>query len=174
AVQKIRDAAGRSQCSNNLHQIGVALAAYQNDNGQLPPGCTTDNNGFGLGGGWGSSWMVFLLPYVEQGNMFSLWDFGTSNPPWFTTPVGSSGYTNLHNRAITTGGTIGPPPAAAATGTVNGTSPVMINTYRCPTTALPKNMLSTNSGLQIMQSNYVGIAGAANSCFVVNGVQTWS
>jgi len=94
AVQKVREAAARAQCQANLKQIGIALHNHQNNKSQLPPGCTTDATtsgvNWGTGGGWGSSWMVFLLPYVEQDNLFNQWQF-----------TGSSGYTNATNRALT-------------------------------------------------------------------------
>jgi len=93
AVQKVREAAARAQCQGNLKQIGIAMHAHQNDKGALPPGCTTDaasgGVNWGTGGGWGSSWMVFLLPYVEQNNLFNQWQF-----------TGNSGYVNGTNRAL--------------------------------------------------------------------------
>jgi prepilin-type N-terminal cleavage/methylation domain-containing protein/prepilin-type processing-associated H-X9-DG protein len=149
AVQKVRDAAARSQCQNNLHQIGIGIHAHQNDKGQIPPGCTADAAPWGAGGGWGSSWMVFLLPYVEQGNIYSQWQF----------TGGSSGYTNANNRAITTGGSIGPPP-------VNGTTALWLPVYRCPASPLPKE---APNNLHVMQSNYVGISGAANQALAGTG-----
>jgi prepilin-type N-terminal cleavage/methylation domain-containing protein/prepilin-type processing-associated H-X9-DG protein len=92
AVQKVRDAANRASCQSNLKQIGVALHNHQNVKGSLPPGCTTDAGTFGTGGGWGSSWMVFLLPYVEQDNLYNQWAF-----------TGNSGYVNATNRALDAG-----------------------------------------------------------------------
>src|SRR5262245_41396389 len=67
AVQKVREAAARTQCINNLKQLGLALHSYHDVKKQLPPGCTTDQPPFGTGGSWGSSWLVWILPYIEQG-----------------------------------------------------------------------------------------------------------
>src|SRR5947209_7805488 len=56
AVQKIREAAARLQCSNNLHQIALGAHNYQSTFNMLPPGM--DQSEVGV--------MVFLLPYLEQ------------------------------------------------------------------------------------------------------------
>ena len=54
---------------------------------RLPPGGASDVPPFGVsGGGWGSSWMVYILPYVDQGPLYASWNF-----------AGSSGYTNATN-----------------------------------------------------------------------------
>jgi prepilin-type N-terminal cleavage/methylation domain-containing protein/prepilin-type processing-associated H-X9-DG protein len=63
AVQKVREAAGRAQCQNNLKQLALAAYAYQDDYGSFS--YHTDNVG-----GNGGSWLVVLLPYVEQGTLF--------------------------------------------------------------------------------------------------------
>jgi prepilin-type N-terminal cleavage/methylation domain-containing protein/prepilin-type processing-associated H-X9-DG protein len=66
AVQRVREAAARASCSNNLHQIGVALNTYFSRNQSFPPGYQTqvapDNSD--LGPGWG--WAALLLTDLDQ------------------------------------------------------------------------------------------------------------
>lgn len=88
AVQKVREAANRSRCANNLHQMIVAAHAYENTNGSLPSGSwgpMNGNNSFptgwcdpvgGCGLPWGHfGWPALLLPYVEGGNLAQRIDF---------------------------------------------------------------------------------------------------
>lgn len=71
AVQKVREAAARVQCSNNLKQIGIASHAYHDTTKVLPPAYIGDNT---LDpDGW-ASWAVLILPYLEQQNQYNLWD----------------------------------------------------------------------------------------------------
>ncbi len=70
AVQAARAAARRTQCLNNLKQIGVAQANYQSQLGSLPPGYLSRWDAFNekeTGPGWG--WASFLLPFLEQTNL---------------------------------------------------------------------------------------------------------
>ena len=65
AVQKVREAANRISCSNNLKQFGLACMNYESTNGQLPPG---------TGGGGQISPQAIILPYMEAGNIYNLFD----------------------------------------------------------------------------------------------------
>ncbi len=69
AVQKVRESASRTQCNNNLKQIGIALQNYHGTMLCFPPGYQTqvasDNSDLGPGWGWGA----YLLDYMEQGNL---------------------------------------------------------------------------------------------------------
>jgi len=120
AVQKVREAAARTQCTNNLKQIGLALQTYHGANLCFPPGCMADAPPFEPVnyGGWGSSWMVFLLPYIEQGALFSAWNFTNGN----------SGYTNAGNRALDNN--------------------LVIKMYRCPSSTLPMFAPSATTVMQ--------------------------
>src|SRR5262245_8240288 len=77
AVQKIREAANRMKCTNNLKQIGLGLHNYQTQNGYFPPGAVTDATSagptrlrqkLGITTPSNHSWTPFLLPYMEQDN----------------------------------------------------------------------------------------------------------
>src|SRR5262249_18308813 len=65
AVQKVREAANRMSCGNNLHQLGITMHNYHDTFQMLPPGVGN------FGCCWGT-WMMAILPYLEQGSMFSL------------------------------------------------------------------------------------------------------
>jgi prepilin-type N-terminal cleavage/methylation domain-containing protein/prepilin-type processing-associated H-X9-DG protein len=68
AVQKVREAAARTKCMNNLKQIGLAMHNYHGALGVFPPGYLATNPGPGFaddnGPGWG--WAALILPYIEQ------------------------------------------------------------------------------------------------------------
>jgi prepilin-type N-terminal cleavage/methylation domain-containing protein len=74
AVQKVRDAAARTQCMNNMKQFGLAAHNYVDANKQLPPAFVE----YG-GSGWkDGSWVVQILPYVEQDNLKRVVDNSTA------------------------------------------------------------------------------------------------
>jgi prepilin-type N-terminal cleavage/methylation domain-containing protein/prepilin-type processing-associated H-X9-DG protein len=70
AVQKVREAANRAKCANNLKQIALAAHHYHGDFERFPPGSVPY--------GCQASALVFLLPYLEQGNTYRLFDFSRS------------------------------------------------------------------------------------------------
>jgi prepilin-type N-terminal cleavage/methylation domain-containing protein len=71
AVQKVREAASRLQCTNNLKQIGLATHSFHDTNKFLVPAWIGNNT---LDpDGW-ASWAVLLLPYLEQTQVYQKWD----------------------------------------------------------------------------------------------------
>jgi prepilin-type N-terminal cleavage/methylation domain-containing protein len=84
AVQKIREAASRLRCQNNLKQIGLALNNYQAQTGYFPPGALRSPATGAVGpfyqkfgvtaNGVNHSWATFLLPFIEQDNLYKLYN----------------------------------------------------------------------------------------------------
>ena len=66
AVQSAREAARRAQCVNNLKQIGLGMHNYHSSFGSFPPGQKSCC--------WGT-WILFMLPYVEQTQLWNAWNF---------------------------------------------------------------------------------------------------
>jgi prepilin-type N-terminal cleavage/methylation domain-containing protein len=83
AVQKVREAAARMSCSNNLKQIGLGLHNYHDSNQKFPPGFTAiAGPGGDASPGWG--WSFHILPYIEQDNLFRQ---ANPNQPVTSSPV---------------------------------------------------------------------------------------
>jgi prepilin-type N-terminal cleavage/methylation domain-containing protein/prepilin-type processing-associated H-X9-DG protein len=70
AVQKVREAAARMKCANNLKQIGLALHNYHDANNVFPPGQFTYNDAALPDDYDRRCWMQPVLPYIEQDNLF--------------------------------------------------------------------------------------------------------
>src|SRR5437762_6184090 len=73
AVQKVREAAARIKCANNLKQLIIGLHSYHSTYERFPPGFTTpkpwhDTYPDYFNGAW--AWSSLVLPYVEQENLF--------------------------------------------------------------------------------------------------------
>jgi len=150
AVQKVREAAARTQCANNLKQAGLALHNYEGTYGSFPPGFISNTTGAWSGGandaiaesgpGWG--FLALILPYAEQENLY---------------------------RSIN----LNLPIANAANSTARSTT---VNIYRCPSDPGPARtsvwMAPANGGTPMPASagaitnmattSYVGCLGGGN------------
>jgi len=78
AVQKVREAAARTQCANSLKQLSLACHNYHDANGRLPPAVLMKRTGPNAVGhpnlateNFGPNWLVLILPFVEQGNLYA-------------------------------------------------------------------------------------------------------
>jgi len=78
AVQKIREAANRMKCSNNLKQIGLAMHNYEGENGSFPPAAgplPILPSGYPGSGTQRPSTQALILPHLEQANKYNQFDF---------------------------------------------------------------------------------------------------
>jgi len=107
AVQQAREAARRTQCKNNLHQIGLALLNYESTFSVLPMGSFVPWCGFGgdnassaldYTGLFGPNWAIRILPFIDQANLYNAANLssytGVPIPPpdgSGTTPAGVNG-----------------------------------------------------------------------------------
>ena len=168
AVQKVREAAARMSCTNNLKQLGLAAHNYESTFGKLPPG--TDANGIGC--------TAILLPYLEQDNQFKLFDDPVVVPGataytamWYTRPT--------YRPRTTSSSTIPRPPVRYA-------SEGNFKSFLCPSAPSPESYVTVllgcyygttgvdkpagfggdalvfsayPGGLVVGRSNYTGMAG---------------
>ena len=78
AVQQAREAARRSSCKNNLKQLGLALHNYHDAHNRFPPSGIHNRDGHGASASsssWGPSWMILVLPFMEQGPLYDQYNF---------------------------------------------------------------------------------------------------
>ncbi|MFO0864181.1 MAG: DUF1559 domain-containing protein [Gemmataceae bacterium] len=143
AVQKVREAAARAQCQNNLKQLGLALHSYHDTYKKFASGGTPSP-----AGGYGHSWIMLILPYVEQGAIYNQFDF--------------KGVSSAHTGLIYSG-------TNQANGTLLAGKGISILT--CPSSPLPQFVLvgsiaGSSSGVQ--SPSYTGVSGAVDHSSVVD------
>ena len=71
AVQQAREAARRTQCRNNLHQLGLALHNYHDTHSTFPPGMVHRSNNAGPY----HSWLTMILPFVDETAIYNSYNF---------------------------------------------------------------------------------------------------
>jgi prepilin-type N-terminal cleavage/methylation domain-containing protein/prepilin-type processing-associated H-X9-DG protein len=135
AVQKVREAAGRMKCANNVKQLILGLHNYHASTGHFPPGFSTPKPWINtypdyFNGAW--AWSSFVLPYVEQDSLYR--QMGVSESTMFGNGAQSTMPANVPNQLSTT----------------------KLATFRCPSDTGPDiNPIRNNHAM----SNYRGVAG---------------
>jgi prepilin-type N-terminal cleavage/methylation domain-containing protein/prepilin-type processing-associated H-X9-DG protein len=148
AVQKIREAANRLKCSNNLKQIGLAMHNYHETHNKFPLGMP------GLDArSW--SWRVYILPQLEQDNIFNQMQADTAR---FWLPPNMGGGGNGQGGVTWDIDTIPQSKINGANGlsVASGAPRNTLSIYVCPSDGLP----ARNSG-GYAKSNYVGNSGSS-------------
>ena len=169
AVQKVREAAARSTCANNMKQLGLAAHNYESANGFLPPGflgaMPTDTpygeNSSIVAIGYNAQCvgnLVSLLPYCEQDNLFR--NLMTGLPADYLSPsVRQPAFWNyasmLNNRTATVKSFICPSDPLSS-GTSNWDA--FYATYQTSATAFTLTIISFGDGA-FGKTNYLGVAG---------------
>jgi prepilin-type N-terminal cleavage/methylation domain-containing protein/prepilin-type processing-associated H-X9-DG protein len=126
AVQSAREAARRAQCVNNLKQIGLGMHNYISSNGSFPPG---------IKGCCYGTWLVFVLPFVEQQALFNAW--------------------NSYGSTVVSGGPLDGYMRYAGACNITVTSS-RVNVYLCPTDGGNQAVQGiTTLGLNVTSHNYL-------------------
>jgi len=154
AVQKVREAAARLQCQNNLKQIGLAMHGFHDVYGFLPSAGSTDGKPLS-GGPWpnpgeGTNWAPYIMPYIEQGNIWNRLTF-----------KGDAGWRDDNGPTDTT---------SSAVNNVTLSANIVLKMFRCPSDPKPELIrndsnvrdASGSEALQVTRNSYVAIAGAVD------------
>ena len=90
AVQQAREAARRSQCKNNMKQVGIALHNYHDTFGTLPPGTVWTGGAVNASPRTGG-FVIHTLPYFDQATVYNLINFNVSGILWYGNNTAATG-----------------------------------------------------------------------------------
>ena len=148
AVQKVREAANRVSCKNNLKQIGLALHSYHGVHGSFPKGSLNKKMPPYAWTAPRITYMIFLYPHMEQDTIYKMWD---------------------PNVTLATPGIGGVIPWCGSTNSLGPDAPtaIVVNILVCPSDGWggPTSTLKTSNGLVLgtwNNSNYLGFFGDRN------------
>ena len=162
AVQKVREAAARATCTNNLKQIGLAMHSFHGNYNKFPVGQMNDDNV-----NWG--WMPMLLPYMEQDALYNALVNNTVSPNdrmWVPPNMGDgsngplSGLSGTSIDQINGGNAANGRCQTNQTITLGGVPCVniVVKSFICPSDILP-----TQKSNGYAKSNYVGSMGSTST-----------
>jgi prepilin-type N-terminal cleavage/methylation domain-containing protein/prepilin-type processing-associated H-X9-DG protein len=142
AVQSAREAARRAQCTNNLHQLGLALHNYISSNDALPPVANLYFLNLSVATTWGLwSPQSKLLPYMDQGPLYNAININMPNK-W----TGGGAFVN-HSLSAT-----------------------KINSFLCPSSPQARGTIDCLSAFQDPGNNYFASTGATTGFEFYNGI----
>jgi len=139
AVQKVREAAARMKCSNNLKQLGLGIHNYHDAVGRIPFSVSYANEG-GPGPYSGRGWTLEVLPYVEQDAMYKAFE-PTRTVQYDSDPNGLKG-TNMRTLVAT-----------------------RLSLFRCPSDGVTQDTYDDQAqmgGIPTAPTNYKGVLGDHN------------
>jgi len=165
AVQKVREAAARLTCQNNLKQISLGAHTYESANGVFPPGTLVSPNSQNTGaapagwvaGGPYTSVLAFLLPFIEQDNVYKQID---PKLFLFDTTAGAWAYNTAPYDTQVAGGA---PPAAQGGPNYTGYNHIAdskIKTFLCPSDNADSVNIAPPSG-GVIDAYYISTTGGA-------------
>ena len=133
AVQQAREAARRTQCRNNMHQIGLALHNYHDTHGLFPPG-SIEVGWSGAGYAPGTTWSLLILPFLDETALYNAVNFSI---PVYCRSCGPTAYPNT---------------------TVTQSE---LMQYLCPSSGSAKLPMISSAGNVFRRSDYRGSSGSA-------------
>ena len=176
AVQKVREAAARSKCQNNLKQIALGAHNYESANGVLPPGYLGPMAGRSTGGFFDAQWfssLVFILPYVEQENIYrqlvtskdlkSIGNRPGAQAWWNVNPDWSLAWSKIStfqcpSDDVDAATSTTPNPSTGASGAIIAMGPD--SSAGAVTNAMTYGWFTGGNQYDVGKSNYYGVAGA--------------
>jgi prepilin-type N-terminal cleavage/methylation domain-containing protein/prepilin-type processing-associated H-X9-DG protein len=176
AVQKVREAANRMSCSNNLHQIALAAHNYESTYSHFPVGCYVPFAQDGchdcqdLTFPFGPNWAVYLLPYIEQANLYNT--INISAYPGLPLPAG---YPCAGGNALGTGQQPSDPYYSAVDRSWRSLRGAVIKTYLCPSDGNNSTPYNDPSAVDCPietgwgRGNYAATSGFTDNDHTTNG-----
>jgi prepilin-type N-terminal cleavage/methylation domain-containing protein/prepilin-type processing-associated H-X9-DG protein len=149
AVQKVREAATRLQCANNIKQMSLALHSCNDTNKRLPPQAGT------FGGAYLAPLLFHLLPYIEQDNVWKM-------AAWLDYNA-SVGQSNPNQGTTVNVGIIWPTWDSVNIGNYTWLRQTKISIYRCPSDGSLTNCLDWCDGDASYAGNFQVFGGAVNT-----------